>query len=232
MKDSKILPHGNFEPLSKNLWILQGTLPNGIPLPRSMTIFRYDDGRLWIHSPVAISPEKETELEAMGTPTWVVVPNSMHRMDVGHYKIRWPGIKVVCPKEARPAVEKAAPVDAVAEDEFKDGPVKALAMSGVKRTELAYEVKLESGKALVVNDLLVNTGKLPGIIGWIFEKTGRIGRFRVPGPQKIMFVYSRELFRRWLISMSKKDFSIITVSHGRPITEGASLWLKRVGDLM
>lgn len=230
MEDSEILPHGKLEQLADDLWILEGSLPHKIPLPRTMTIFRYPDGRLWIHSPVAARPETEEEIEALGTPTWVIVPNGMHRMDVGHYKLRWPNVRVICPSEAREAVEKKVPVDNVSEKEFRGDPVRALPMAGVKREELAYEIELASGKALVVTDLIVNVDRLPGLVGKFFELTGRIGRFRVPEPQKYIFLYGRKIFKSWLSLMAKKNFSIITLAHGRPVTGDASQWLRKAAE--
>lgn len=229
MKKSPLLPAGKLEQLKSDLWILKGSLPHG-PMPRTMTVFRYPDGRLWIHSPIAVPSEIENELDSLGDVFWIVVPNSMHRLDVGHYKLRWPLARVVCPKEARAAVEKVAPVDATSEEEFEDDFVKAVAMSGVKRSELAYELTLEDGTALVVNDLLVNTGELPGFFGWLLKVTGRTGIFRVPAPQRLLFLYSRQLYKDWLLAMAKRNFSVITLSHGQSVVGETAAWLTRAAN--
>lgn len=230
MHKSELLPHENFEQLKQDLWTLKGSLPHGNPLPRTMTVFRYPDGRLWVHSPIAIALELENQLDMMGDVAWIVVPNGMHRLDVGHYKLRWPGARVVCPEESRADVEKVAPVDAAAETEFNDGPVRAVAMSGVKRTELAYELTMSDGTALVVNDLLVNTGELPGFLGWLMKITGRTGVFRVPAPQKLIFLYSRKLYKDWLLRMAGKNFSVITLSHGKAVVNNTGDWLIRAAN--
>jgi hypothetical protein len=174
----------------------------------------------------ALDTKTQKEIEALGKPEWIVVPNDMHRMDVGTWKATYPTAKVVCPKAARSKVEEEVIVDGLCEDVFKDGPIIAHAMAGVSRTELSYELKLKNGKALIVNDLIVNIDDLPGMLGKVLEFMGRLGRFRVPTPQKILFLYEQKLFKIWLEKMAQKNFSIVTVSHGRPITENISLWLR------
>lgn len=222
----QVLPHSSLEQLSDDLWILEGTLPHNNPLPRNMVIFREPNGRLWIHSPIAVDLKTQKEIEALGKPEWIVVPNDMHRMDAGTWKDTYPKAKVVCPKASREKVEEEVRVDGICEEEFLTGPVTAHAMAGVSRTELSYELRLKKGKALVINDLLVNVEQLPGLFGKVLNFMGRVGKFRIPTPQKIIFMYQRKLFKAWLERMAEKDFTVVTVSHGQAVRENVPQWLR------
>lgn len=55
------------------------------------------------------------QLEELGTPTIMVVPNGMHRSDCAVWKERFPDIRVVCPAAAKSAVEAVVPIDATCE---------------------------------------------------------------------------------------------------------------------
>lgn len=222
-----VLPHSSLEQLAPNLWILEGTLPHGIPLPRNMVIFRTQEGKLWVHSPVAVDDKTKKEIDALGEVAWIVVPNDMHRLDAPTWKESYQQARVICPKAARKKVAKKVSVDGISEEEFIKGEIKAYPMVGATRDELSYEVELEEGRALVVNDLLVNVEKLPGILGKVFKLMGRIGRFRVPTPQTFLFLHQKKLFKAWLEKMAKRNYSIVTVSHGKPITKDVSGWFMR-----
>ena len=226
----QVLPHSKLKKLSDDLWMVEGTLPHNNPLPRNMVIFRTPERNLWIHSPVAVDNQTQKEIEALGYPKWIVVPNEMHRLDAGKWKTAFWYAQVVCPKAAKAKVEDKIKVDAVCEDLFKKSPITALPMAGVSRNELAYELELKSGKALIVNDLLVNIENLPGFMGKAIKFFGRIGRFRVPKPQRLLFLYHRKMFKSWLQKMANKDFTIVTVSHGDPVTSDVSLWLRSAAE--
>lgn len=225
-----LLPHSGLKSLAENLWILEGSLPHDVPLPRSMVIFRNQNKDLWVHSPVAVDELTKKRIDQLGNVKWIVVPNEMHRLDAPEWKKSYPRAKVVCPRADRAKVSEKVPVGGVAEEEFSEGPIRALPMPGAKRNELAYELDLGGKSALVVNDLLVNVPGLPGILGKLLKLTGRIGRFRVPFPQKILFLTDRRLFRNWLETMAKKNFTILTVSHGSPVTKDVSLRLQEAAE--
>lgn len=189
-----------------------------------MVIYRTREGKLWVHSPVAVDETTKSEIDALGTVAWIVVPNDMHRMDAPIWKENYPNARIICPESAVKKVSKKVPVDGTAEEEFAHGEIISRQMAGATRAELSYELELEKGKGLVINDLLVNVEKLPGFFGRLLKFLGRIGRFRVPAPQTFLFLHQKELFRLWLETMAKRNFSLVTVSHGKPITQDVSGW--------
>ena len=78
--DWHVLPHGPLERLAENLWWVQGSL-RGMSLKRVMTVARRTDGELVIHSAIAMTEDAMRELEALGEPAFLVVPNRGHRLD-------------------------------------------------------------------------------------------------------------------------------------------------------
>jgi len=225
-----IYPHSSLQLLAENLWQIEGSLPHGVPLPRNMIIFRTKSGKLWIHSPVAVDESTKKEIDELGEVHWIVVPNDMHRMDAPTWKKAYPKALVLCPRAAMEKVLEKVTVNVACEEEFNSGEILAHTMAGAKRTELAYELRLKSGKALVINDLIVNVPALPGVLGKILKFTGRIGSFRVPTPQRFLFLFQRRLYKRWLRLMAHKGFTVVTVSHGKPVKKNVSSWLMHAAN--
>src|SRR5690606_38404699 len=79
--------HGPLERLEDNLWRVEGALPN-MALRRVMTVVRMADGRLVIHSAIALPDELMAQIEAWGRPSYLLVPNAYHRLDAPAYKAR------------------------------------------------------------------------------------------------------------------------------------------------
>jgi hypothetical protein len=215
------LKHGDFKQLDSNLWILEGELPHHMPLPRTMTVYRRRNGDLWIHSAIALDDARQAQLEALGRPTYLVVPSTMHRLDAPIYKQTYPHIKVVCPEAARETVAEKVPVDNSCENEFQGTEIKVVAMPGAKPIELAYELTLDDGRrAMVFNDLLVNVEHPKGFLGKALSLIGRMGPFRTPPSNKLLLLNDRERFHQWLEEQSHRtDLKIITVAHGAPVTD-------------
>jgi len=214
------LKHGDFRQLDENLWILEGELPHHMPLPRTMTIYRRPNGDLWIHSAIALDDKHQAELESFGVPKYLVVPSTMHRLDAPIYKQTYPHIKVVCPEAARKKVEEKVPVDNSCENEFQGTEIKAIRIPGAKPIELAYEVPVENGKALIINDLLVNVDPPRGLMGKFLSLIGRVGKFRSPPSNKMLLLSDRTKFHKWLDDQARRtDLQVVTVAHGQPVRD-------------
>ena len=84
-----VLPHGKLSRLDDNLLSVTGELhmPVG-DFPRRMTVARLYDGRLVVYSAIALDELEMQALEAFGEPSFLVVPNDIHRMDAKIWKDR------------------------------------------------------------------------------------------------------------------------------------------------
>ncbi|HEV3189024.1 MAG TPA: hypothetical protein VGY54_00935, partial [Polyangiaceae bacterium] len=128
-----VCPHGPIEKVSENLWRVAGPFP-GAPFPRTMIVIRLADGRLVIHNGIALDDGEMKELEAWGTPAFLVVPSGAHRMDAKIYKNRYPGIRVVGPVGAKAKIEEVVKVDA-SEVDFGDANVRYELVAGTGERE-------------------------------------------------------------------------------------------------
>jgi hypothetical protein len=163
-----VLSHRPVEKLAENLWRVEGDLPD-MPLKRVFTIARLGDGRLLFHNAVALEEAAMREIEAWGTPAYLVVPNGWHRLDAKIYKERYPGLRVLCPRGSRKRVSRVVPVDGGLEDFPTDERVRLFYANGVKPVEAVLEVRLEEGATLVFCDLVMNMPRhFPGASGLLY----------------------------------------------------------------
>ncbi len=214
-----VLPHGPLEPLAPRLWRVRGTLPS-FPLPREMIVWRDDAGDLLLHSVVAVDEPTVDALLALGAPRTMVVPSTMHRLDAGVYKARWPALQVVCPAAVRAKVQAAVPVDASAEDALPALGATVLVPDGTKPVELVYEVEAGDGsRALLFNDQVFHVAHLPGLQGFVMRYLTRsTGFFGITGLGRWMLMTDRQALAAWLRAQADRgEVGVITMSHGEPI---------------
>ena len=160
----KVLAHGPIERLAENLWWVQGALP-GMSLKRTMAVARMHDGRLVIHNGIAMQEPAMREVEAFGTPAFLIVPNGAHRLDAPAYKRRYPNLTVLAPKGARAKVAEKVQVDGTYEDLPQDDSVRLEMLHGVGDSEGAMLIRSPDGTTVVLNDAVFNTtllGSAPG----------------------------------------------------------------------
>ncbi|MHC4853180.1 MAG: DUF4336 domain-containing protein, partial [Planctomycetota bacterium] len=66
----------------------------GFMIPRCMTVVRFQDGRLWVHSPNTLTPELSAAIAELGEVTCIVAPNAMHAHAVDQYAAAYPEARV------------------------------------------------------------------------------------------------------------------------------------------
>lgn len=163
----KVLDHGPIERLADNLWWVSGAVPK-MSLRRNMVIARRADGSLVIHNAIALRDEQQRELEALGEPALLLVPNGWHRLDAPAYKQRYPQLRVFAPSGSRKKVEEAIALDGTYDEFPADAAVRVEALAGVKGTEGAMVVTSSDGVTVVVNDAVFNMDKRTDFFGKLF----------------------------------------------------------------
>jgi hypothetical protein len=227
-KAQKILPHGDLEELAPGLWSLTGSLP--FPLKRNMIAYRLPDGTLLLHSVIALDEAGMAKLDALGKPSIMIVPAAGHRMDAGFYKRRYPNLRVVSPAAARAKVEHVIKVDATCEEALPPLGVGLHPMLGFNDGEIAYELPIAGGRALVLCDALANPDHPPGIGGKLVRVIlgGIKTRLGVPRIVRLMLVKEKEAARGAIARLADiKNVSIVSVAHGRPIRDNCSEALRQ-----
>lgn len=216
---SGVLPHGPLTELAPGLWSATGSI-KGMPLKRNMIVARLPDGRLVVHSAVALDDENMKKLESLGDVAFILVPGPGHRLDVKRYQERYRGAKVVAPAAARAKVEQVCPVAASCEEALSGLPgFRWQAIPGLP-VELAYELDVGEGTALIVNDVLGHGPPEPGFGGWLFAQLGTPGgKLALPRIVRFFQVKDRPAVCAWLAAQGERDdLRVLTTSHGAAIT--------------
>jgi hypothetical protein len=212
----KVLPHETLEELDDGLLTAAGEIP--MPLghfPRRMTVARLRGGRTVVFSAIALDEPEMARIEAMGRPSFMIVPSAHHRLDARIWKERYPDIRVLAPQGAREAVSEVAPVDAT-EDVLDDPEVHFIAMPGTEARDAAMTVRREGGLTVVCNDMIGNVAHPHGLGAAIM---GRLLGFgvkepEVPRPIKAMISDREALARQFRAWAEDPELKRLVVSHG------------------
>jgi len=83
-------PLNTLKVVGPNVWIVDGPVIRffGLPFSTRMTVIRLDNGDLFVHSPVALSDELNSEVAALGRVRHLVSPNWIHYA----YIAQWAGV--------------------------------------------------------------------------------------------------------------------------------------------
>jgi len=228
----QVLPHGDLARLAENLYTVEGKLR--MPLgetSRRMTVVRLQGNRLVIYSAIALDDERMAKLESLGVPTFLIVPSAIHRIDARPWQRRYPYIEIIAPYGARDKVSKVVPIDATLAD-FGDPRVKLEPVLGTDQRELAMMVETETGKTLVVNDLIFNLPPYKGLLRLGLRALG-FG----PGHPTIPKLVKRRLVAdEWEVKTQLRDWAgqdgleRILVAHGAPIENPRETLLELAGE--
>jgi len=216
-----VFPHGPIEKLSDNLWRVEAQFPNA-PFKRNMHVARMKDGGLVIHNAIALSDDEMKELEAWGTPKWLIVPNGGHRMDSRIWKQRYPDMKVIAPPGSKAKVEEVVKVDET--KPALDESVRFEILDGTKEREGVMCVS-DGGKSMLVfcdgvmnnrsSDLRGFGGFMMGIIGF------KSDALKVTFPSRMAIIADKKAYRAHLERLATDDLARIDVAHGQPVTTNA-----------
>jgi len=153
------------------------------------------------------------EIEAFGTPAFLLVPNGFHRLDSKVYKQRYPQLKVLCPAAEKKKVAQVVAVDGSYADAPKDDTVRVIDLEGTKAHEGIIEVHSPSGTTIVFNDAVNNIPKMGGVFGFMLAPTGRPC---VPRIFRWFFVKDKAAFIAHVERLAAiPDLKRVILSHGK-----------------
>lgn len=86
-------------PLADELWTFDGEPIRflGFPYALRMTVIRLGDGSLLLHSPIQHSAALQRELNELGEIRFIVTPNKLHHLFVGHWLEHCPKARAYAP---------------------------------------------------------------------------------------------------------------------------------------
>lgn len=148
-----VLAHDPIQELSENVWRVEGALPR-FSMRRVMTVVRLTDGRLLIHSAIALDAASMQRLEAWGTPAVLLIPHVRHRMDAPRYKHRYPQLQIFAPPAVLDKARAVVPVDGTYADAPLDASVSLELLDGMAGAEGVLVARSASGSSVVLNEVV------------------------------------------------------------------------------
>ena len=225
----QILPHGQLEQLTDDIWRVQGSLSLG--LTRYMTVVKLDDGNSLIYSAIALDDEGMKALEALGQPSHLIVPTPYHIMDAPFYKARYPDIVIIAASDGEEALGDKVEVDGPPETLVPPLGVRYHISKGTQYQELVLDVPVaggDGGRALFFCDLACAREPNPPIMARIF---GPPGHFGVPRITKFKQVLDRPAMTAFLQEWADlPDIKFISGAHGPHVDHDCSSALRQAAE--
>lgn len=229
-RDWKVLEHGPLESHEENLWSCRGSLP-GMALRRRMIVVRLSDGRLVLYSAIALDEARMAELERLGQPAYLIVPNGYHRLDAPRYAARYPGIEVLCPAPVRAAVQKRVKVTGELSSLPQVPELRAFSQPATRTGEAALCVQSGERASLVFNDTLFNHPHVPGFKGAVVRWMGSSGGPRVTPLARMALLSDKRAFATHLRELAATPgLTRILVTHCDPIEEQPAAVLQAIAE--
>ena len=227
-----VLPHGPVRTLAPGLKTVVGQIP--LPLgnfPRRMTALALPRKRSLLYSPVPLHEDQMAEIEALGAPAYLVVPNAGHRLDIRAFRERYPKAKVITAPGGVEGVAEAVRVDGTTADLGKAGEL--ILVAGVDEGELALLVHHEGGKTLVTNDIIGHVTNPQGPGAWIMSRLMGFGpRAQVPRLVRRMYIKQPKALAAQLRQWAGIEGLVRLVpSHGDAIEQPAPVLLRLAASL-
>ncbi|NOK11686.1 DUF4336 domain-containing protein [Corallococcus exercitus] len=211
-------PHG----LADDVFVFEAPFSLfGVPVGGRMTVLRLPDGGLWVHSPVAFTPERRAAVEALGPVRFLVAPNLFHHLHLPDWAAAFPDARVVVPAGLR-AKQPALRIDQELEDTPDPAWAPVLDQMHVRGMPQLNEFLFfhRPSRTLLVTDLAFH---YPRAEGWKLRAylwlDGVLGRFAAPRFLRL-FTKDREAARAALQRALKWDVERVVVCHGQVLEHG------------
>ncbi|PSU35603.1 DUF4336 domain-containing protein [Photobacterium lutimaris] len=215
--------------IGDDIWVHEDSMKMlGTKLGLRMTVIRLQDGRLWVHSPTAISPSLQQAVNELGPVGYLVAANNHHSKWLQDWIEVYPDAEVY----VSAGIPRKVPLSnyhilqSGMENVWQDD-LEWLTMPSVPmfNETVFYHSRSNS---LIVTDLVQNYPENPNKAGfagamtkYIFEPIGFKG-FCVAPPLKMGFTLKdKPAFSRFLQSVQDWDFTQIIVTHGDIIEKEA-----------
>jgi hypothetical protein len=193
----------------------------GVPVGGRMTVLRLPDGGLWVHSPVAFSPERRDAVAALGPVRFLVAPNLYHHLHLPAWAAAFPEARVSGPRGLQ------AKQPALRLHELEDTPDPGWA-SVVDQMHVRGMPGLSEflffhrpSRTAIVTDLAFH---YPRAEGWklraYLRLDGVLGKFAAPRFLRLL-TKDREAAKASVQRALKWDVQRVVVCHGEVLEHGA-----------
>ncbi len=226
-------------PFADEIWIAEGDTVStaGFHYPTRMILIRLRSGGLFVWSPIALTPQVKSHVDALGPVQEVVAPNALHHLFIGDWALAYPTARI----HAAPRLRQKRP-DVTFDTDLGDVPDPAWAAEIDQRvlwgnviTDDVVFFHHRSG-TVIFTDILQQFPK-----GWFHGWRAVIARLDLmegllPSvPRKFRMAFTkRQKTRDALDVILSWPTQKILMAHGAPITENGQetlqdcfKWLKK-----
>lgn len=199
----------------------------GLEIGTRMTVVQLDDGSLFLHSPVARTPELVKDLDALGPVRHVVAPNLHHHLYVNDYA-GLPGVRLYASPGLAEKRQRRIRFDEVLSDEAPDawrGQIDQHCFQGAPFMREVAFFHRRSG-SLLLTDLCFNFVECAhGPTRWWLRAMGGLGRFGPPRHVRLL-LRDRRAARRSADALLAWDVRRVIVTHGVVLQQSAKRVLR------
>ncbi len=215
--------------LDSDLWVTEAPLRFlGLEVGARMTVVRLPNGDLVLHSPIALTEARRSEVEALGRVAFLIAPNKLHHLFVGDWQRAFPEAEVwVAPglEEKRSDLEVRGVLGDAPEPAWAE-VLDQIALEGFSFANEVVFFHRPSG-TLILTDIAFNVGPEGAPLTRLFFKLNRVyGRLSPTVLEKIL-IRDRAAFRAGLERALDWPFERVIVSHGAVKEKGGRAELER-----
>lgn len=220
------------EPFGPSLYVTDGPAVRffGFPYPTRMAVAQLADGRTWIWSPIALTPELACAVVGLGPVAHLVSPNKIHHLFLQQWADRFPEAKAHAP----PGLAKRKP-DLRFDAELQDTPNPAWAaeidqtifFGSFALTEVVFFHR--PSRTAIVGDLVQrhDPSRMTGIKGALMRLDGLVGEHgSTPRDWRLTFLRRRRAraARERVLAWQPER---LVIAHGACAESGATSILAR-----
>lgn len=210
--------------ITENVWAVEAPIqmPGGVRMKTRMTVVRLGDGRIWVHSPIAMQDELASKLSALGPVSFLVAPNRYHHLRMGEASKRFSQARVF----GAPGLREKIRGLRVDEDLSNAAPsswaneLEQVVIDGAPEMSEVVFLHKPSG-TLVISDLLFNILEPEGfstkMILTLMGTRGRLAKSRFWW----RLTKDRAAFDASVKKMLGWDFDRLIMAHGEVVPAGA-----------
>ena len=208
--------------VGENIWCVDAVAGSPFHTPLRMTVVRFGEGRLLLHSPVRFDDAVAAEINGLGTVTDVVAPNCYHHLAVPRAMRHNPEARLwLAPGlgEKRPDLPPATTIDADAKADWSE----ALDYEVINGIPKFGEVVFFHGasKTLITTDFLLNVTSAEHLSARIALRL--LGAYGRPGQNWMwrLNVRDRSAAQKSVARIFDWDFQRVIMAHGSIIENDA-----------
>jgi Domain of unknown function (DUF4336) len=219
--------------IADGLWVATAPLRYiAFQLGTRMSVVRLASGDLWIHSPIALTPELRAAVDALGQVRHIVAPNVYHHLYAAEWSRAYPDAALSGPR-ALGKKRKDLPLAATLEDAAGAPWATELEPVHIDGCMLDETVFVHpASRTLISADLTENFPSHPHWLTRMYLKaSGNYGKVGWPRPLRLVY-RDHAATRRSLESLLARDFDRVVIAHGDVVARDGKAAIRRTFEFL